>query len=198
MSCKHTTQTDAHTKVVSLYTLSRTLRAPHAHRRPTLCRIGIIHHILQLTAFYLSWVILHPGSVTGTRHRQLFWQPAFCVLEDAPLGHHTLAFIVWVGEVEQRLVVASWLLQSAKKAKPGRNASADKTFTAWSCLAAVGDRISAFFPTSLLTVESLTDGFSILAANDLERKGLIWIISLLHICCGILKVLALRKIQSLA
>lgn len=46
--------------------------------------------------------------------------------------------------------------------------------------------------------ESLTNGFSMCAANDLERKGLIWIISLLHICCEILKVLALRKIQSLA
>ncbi len=39
-----------------------------------------------------------------------------------------------------------WLLQSAKKAKPSWNASADKTFTAWTCIAAVSDRISYFFP----------------------------------------------------
>lgn len=55
-----------------------------------------------------------------------------------------------------------------------------------------------FFPTFLLTEESLTNGFPMCAANDLERKGLIWIISLLHMYCEILKVLALRKIQSLA
>lgn len=92
--------------------------------------------------------------------------------------------------------MASWL-QSTKKAKPSWNASADKTFMAWTCLAVVSDRISSFSPF-LLTEENLTNGFPMCAANDLERKGLIWIISLQHICCEILKVLALRKIQSLA
>jgi len=49
-------------------------------------------------------------------------------------------------------------------------------------------------PLFLLTRESLTtNGFPMSAANDLERKGLIWIIILPHICCEILKVLALIK-----
>jgi len=49
------------------------------------------------------------------------------------------------------------------------------------------------FPLFLLTRESLTNGFPMCAANDLERKGLIWIIILPHICCEILKLLALIK-----
>lgn len=106
----HTIHTDTHKRslfFIHPHVLSLTHREPHAHRRPTLCRIGIIHHILQLTAFYLSWVILHPGSVTGTRHRQPFWQPAFCVLEDAALCHCTLAFIVWE-RVRACVCVCGW------------------------------------------------------------------------------------------